>query len=223
MIRRLEQKLGYSFNNAALLKQALTHRSMGRNNNERLEYLGDSILNFVIAEDLYQRFPLAVEGQLSRLRASLVKGVTLTKIARRLGVGPFLLLGQGEMKSGGEFRSSILADSVEAIIAAIYLDTNLDTCRQRILFWFQEEIAQVSPDHIVKDPKSTLQEYLQSKQHPLPEYELVEARGKEHEQVFVVSCKVALLDESVLGESTSLRRAEQRAAANVLAELKGDE
>ena len=219
MTRALEQSLGYSFNNTDLLNQALSHRSVGKKNNERLEFLGDSILNFVVAEELYQRFPKAVEGELSRLRATLVKGETLSRVALRLDIGPFLTLGQGEMKSGGERRASILADAVEAIIAAIHMDADLDICRQRILSWLKEDIDQISPETIVKDPKSTLQEYLQGRQLPIPEYTLVETRGKEHEQKFVIACKITILEEPVLGESTSRRKAEQRAAANVLTEL----
>ena len=219
MIKGLEKALGYSFQKTELLKKALAHRSYGKENNERLEFLGDSLLNFIIAEDLFNRFPKAVEGELSRLRATLVKGETLAKIALKLKLGPYLLLGSGELKSGGEHRNSILADALEAVIAAIYLDTGLEVCRQCVLAWLKEELAYVSPDRIIKDPKSTLQEYIQSRQLPLPEYRLVATSGKEHEQVFTVECLVALLDHSVVGVETSRRRAEQQAAANALMEL----
>lgn len=218
-ISGLERKLGYQFKDASLLQRALAHRSFGKNNNERLEYLGDSILNFLIAELLYQRFPDAVEGILSRLRANLVRGETLAKIAQRLNIGPHLLLGVGEMRSGGDNRDSILADSLEAIIAAIYLDSDINVCCERVLAWFAEEIEQISPDQIVKDPKSLLQEYLQGKQYPLPEYQLVAIRGKEHEQIFVVACKVTHLKQEVTAEGTSRRRAEQNAAALMLKQL----
>jgi ribonuclease-3 len=220
MASQLERQLGYVFKDISLLNRALAHRSFGKENNERLEFLGDSILNFLVAENLYKRFENAVEGVLSRLRAEVVKGETLAKVAVRLDIGPHLLLGTGEMRSGGEHRTSILADSVEAILAAIYLDAGIAACRERVYEWFEKELAEVSPDKIVKDPKSTLQEYLQGRQQPLPEYKLVATSGKEHEQIFKVECKVSLLEEPVIGESTSRRRAEQQAAANTLAELK---
>jgi len=216
MFEKLEKTLGYTFNNADLIKQALSHRSCGKKNNERLEFLGDSLLNMMIAEALYQRFPQAMEGQLSRLRANLVRGETLAKVSMGFELGPHLLLGPGEMKSGGERRASILADTLEAIIAAIYLDSSFEVCRDRVLAWFSSYLAEVSPDNIVKDPKSTLQEYLQSRQLSLPEYELVETTGKEHKQQFKVACKVDLLTEPVEGMGSSRRRAEQQSAENVL-------
>ena len=220
MSDQLERKLDYIFNNRSLLNLALAHRSYAKKNNERLEFLGDSILNFVVAENLYARFPDALEGELSRLRASVVKGETLSKVALKLDLGPHLFLGSGEMRSGGESRNSILADALEAIIAAVYLDSDLIKASECILRWFEKELQEVSPDSLVKDPKSSLQELLQSKQLPLPIYELASTTGKEHEQVFTIECRVALLDKPVLGESTSRKRAEQKAAANVLAELK---
>ncbi|OGT31118.1 MAG: ribonuclease III [Gammaproteobacteria bacterium RIFCSPHIGHO2_12_FULL_35_23] len=220
MSKSLEKTIGYSFQQQELLKRALAHRSYGKQNNERLEFLGDSLLNFIVAEDLFKRFPDAVEGELSRLRATIVKGETLAKIALKLKLGSHLLLGSGELKSGGERRNSILADALEAIIAAIYLDAGLEICRERVLEWFVQELANISPDRIIKDPKSTLQEYLQSKQLPLPEYYLVATSGKEHEQIFTVECRVALLNHPVAGIETSRRRAEQQAASNALMELK---
>ncbi len=223
MDKKLEQRLGYEFKDRALLQRALAHRSYAKENNERLEFLGDSILNFIVAENLFTRFKGAVEGELSRLRAAVVKGETLAKVAVKLDLGPHLLLGAGEMRSGGEHRTSILADAVEAIIAAIYLDSNLECCRECIVAWFAEELAAVSPDRVMKDPKSTLQEYLQARQLPLPEYSLLETSGKEHAQVFTVVCRVALLKDPVQGISTSRRKAEQEAAKNVLLELKVDE
>lgn len=222
-MNELEKKIGYTFKNKKLLDQSLAHRSFAKMNNERLEFLGDSILNFIIAEALYERFPTAVEGELSRLRASLVRGETLAKVSLNLDIGPHLLLGIGEMKSGGENRLSILADALEAIIAAIYLDSDLTVCRQQIYKWFADELNAVSLDKIIKDPKSELQEFLQSKQLPLPEYELIATTGKEHAQVFTVACHVALLKEAVIGQSSSRRKAEQTAAANTLNELKKHE
>lgn len=219
MFTQLEKSLGYTFNTLDLLKQALAHRSYTKKNNERLEFFGDSILNMLIAECLYERFPDAAEGQLSRLRANLVRGETLAKVAIELDLGPHILLGPGEMKSGGERRASILADVIEALIAAIYLDSDLDACRECILTWFSAYLAEASPDSIVKDPKSALQEYLQSRQLPLPEYELTETIGKEHQRKFKVACKIDLLAEPIEGVGRSRRAAEQEAAENVLAEL----
>lgn len=222
MLNELEKKLGYTFNNKQLLEAALTHRSFGKENNERLEFLGDSILNFTIGEQLFNQFPTAAEGQLSRLRANLVRGETLTKVAKELELGPHLRLGTGEQKSGGEQRTSILADSVEAIIAAIYLDANMETCQQQILIWFKKYLNKVSLDRLEKDPKSELQEFLQSKQLPLPEYELINVSGKDHAQIFEVACKVAPLEEPMTAKNTSRRKAEQDAAAKTLSELRND-
>lgn len=218
----LEKKIGYEFQNKNLLANSIAHRSYAKSNNERLEFLGDSILNFVVADLLYHRFPQAVEGDLSRLRASLVRGDTLATVAVKLDIGPHLLLGVGEMKSGGENRTSILADALEAIIAAIYLDTGLEACRERIHEWLAEELAEVSPDKVTKDPKSQLQELLQAKQFPLPEYELISTSGKEHAQTFTIECRVPVLKKTVTGKSTSRRKAEQTAAANMLEELRND-
>lgn len=219
-VKEIEKKIGYVFQKKELLAHALTHRSYAKINNERLEFLGDSILNFIVAELLFQRFPTAVEGQLSRLRASLVRGETLAAIAQAIDLGPHILLGPGEMRSGGEHRLSILADALEAVIAAIYLDAGLEVCREKIHTWFLEKIKEVSLDNINKDPKTQLQELLQSKQLALPTYELISVSGKEHAQVFIVECRVAILKESVKGLSSSRRRAEQSAAENTLMELK---
>lgn len=220
---QLETIIGYVFKDRSFLDRALAHRSYGKDNNERMEFLGDSILNFVVAENLFERFPLAVEGELSRLRAAIVKGETLAKISRDLDLGSYLLLGSGELKSGGTHRTSILADVVEAIIAAIYLDGGMEACRAQILTWFQQELDRVSPDKIMKDPKSLLQEYLQARQLPLPDYVLVKTLGKEHEQTFVVECRTVLLQDPIAGESSSRRKAEQQAAENVLKELSLDD
>lgn len=216
---KLMQKLGHSFHDVRLLEDALSHRSFGRNNNERLEFLGDSIVNFVVASLLYQRFPKATEGQLSRLRAHLVKEESLMELAKTFHVGDFLRLGPGEIKSGGAHRASILADAFEAIIGAIYMDAGMDVCYQCIERWHQEKLAHLSLESVNKDPKSLLQELLQAKQLPLPEYKLIKLKGEEHNQLFVVECKNALLGTPVLAEGGSRRKAEQQAAELVLRTL----
>ena len=220
--RSLMTNIGYQFKNVALLEEALSHRSFGRHNNERLEFLGDSVVNFVIASELYRRFPKAKEGQLSRLRANLVKEESLMELAKMFELSDFLRLGPGEIKSGGAQRVSILADALEAIIGAIYLDSGVDICYQHVVVWYQEKLEQLSLDAINKDPKSLLQELLQSKQLPLPDYKLVELKGKEHSQHFVIECHNALLKESIRAEGTSRRKAEQQVAKLVLKELDYD-
>ena len=218
-IDKLEQQLGYQFKDSELAVLALTHRSYGGRNNERLEFLGDSIVNFVIAEDLYQRFPQAKEGQLSRLRACMVRGATLAEIAREFGLGDFLRLGSGELKSGGYRRESILADAVEALIGAIYLDGGMDICRTRILAWFASRLEKLSVgDQQNKDPKTRLQEYLQSRQQPLPHYELVSIDGRAHDQTFTVHCSVVGV-EATIGAGCSRRAAEQQSARRALVAL----
>jgi len=210
----------YAFQRPELLELALTHRSFnGSRNNERLEFLGDSILNFVIGEALFHKFPEAREGQLSRLRASLVKGTTLTKVALQLQLGPFLQLGQGELKSGGSRRDSILADAVEALIGAVYLDGGMDQARTLILDWFGPRLDATTLDTTTKDNKTRLQELLQSRKLELPLYEIVDVSGKSHAQHFVVSCSVQELGISVQAEGQSRRQAEQIAAGQVLSEL----
>ncbi len=216
---KLCRSLNYEFNDQRLLKKALTHSSAGKNNNERLEFLGDSILGWVIAEALYQRFPHAKEGELSRLRAGLVKGVTLAKIAREFNLGDFLRLGQGELKSGGYRRDSILADALEALIGAVYLDSDIETCRTQVLEWFSERLEKVSVADNHKDSKTRLQEYLQSRKQGLPQYQVIATRGKEHEQIFDVECTVGLLETPVTGTGSSRRQAEQEAALKALKAL----
>lgn len=218
----LEQQLGYHFAKPALLKQALSHRSYHHHNNERLEFLGDSILNFVIAEALYQKFPEAEEGQLSRLRAMLVQKSTLAQVARRLDLQQHLYLGSGELRSGGAQRSSILADAVEAVIAAIYLDSDFLNCRQCILAWFQSDLQILSLADIVKDSKSNLQEWLQARQINLPDYELIDTIGKDHEQTFIVECRIQALGYTTEGRGSSRRQAEQEAAGKTLQKLQQD-
>lgn len=213
------RRIGHSFGDIVLLELAMTHRSYGGQNNERLEFLGDSIVNFVIAEALYQRFPEAREGQLSRLRARLVRGQTLAELAREMAFGECLRLGSGEMKSGGHRRESILADAVEAVIGAIYLDAGMETARARVLAWYAERLEAIDLQDTQKDPKTRLQEFLQSRQVPLPRYEVVSVEGEAHDQTFTVECHVELLEAHTLGTGSSRRHAEQQAAETALAQL----
>lgn len=215
----LSRRIGYEFRDPALLELALTHRSCGKRNNERLEFLGDSIVNFVIADALYARFPAAREGQLSRLRARLVKGETLAEIARELNLGDYLRLGSGELKSGGFRRDSILADATEAVMGAIYLDSDLECCRGFILRWFEERLDELDLNESLKDSKTRLQEHLQSRRLALPEYELVAVEGEAHSQTFHIRCHVAGLPGPTEGVGSSRRQAEQESARKALVEL----
>jgi len=210
------RRIGHAFADPGLLELAMTHRSNGGQNNERLEFLGDSIVNFIIAEALFQRFPQAREGQLSRLRARLVKGQTLAELAREMAFGEYLRLGSGEMKSGGHRRESILADAVEAVLGAIYLDAGMDVARARVLSWYAERLEAISLDDTQKDPKTRLQEFLQSRQMPLPRYEVISVEGEAHAQTFTVECLVEGLVEHTVGIGSSRRHAEQQAAAESL-------
>lgn len=218
-LARLLRALDYTFLSPDLLDQALTHRSVGSKNYERLEFLGDAILSFVISAELYRRYPLIDEGRLSRLRASLVKGETLAGIARELSLGDNLRLGSGELKSGGYRRESILADTVEAIIGAVYLDSGIDSARTLILHLFGVRLDKVNPASSLKDPKTRLQEYLQSRSMPLPEYELDNVSGKSHAQTFRIRCKVEALNAVSTADGSSRRRAEQAAAQQILDKL----
>lgn len=212
-------KINYHFEDQALLKLALSHCSYGQDNNERLEFLGDSILGFVMADELYRRFPEAREGQLSRLRADLVQRSTLADLARELEVGPALHLGSGELKTGGADRDSILADALEALISAIYLDAGLADCHRIVLGWFASRLDSLDLDSQTKDAKTRLQEYLQSIRARLPEYEVMEVAGKDHQQTFAVLCKIEQLQEPVTGYGGTRREAEQEAAEAVLKAL----
>ena len=214
-------KLGYRFTDGKLLVAALTHRSAGSVNNERLEFLGDAILNFAIAEELYQRFPKAHEGELSRLRASLVKEETLAQLARALELGQHLILGQGEQKSGGHRRDSTLADAVEALIGAVYLDGGFAACREMIVSLYRDRLDATSPSTELKDPKTRLQEYLQSRRLPPPVYNVLEISGEAHAQTFRMEC-AAPGRESTQGGGSSRRRAEQDAAEKMLKRLELD-
>ncbi|WP_349665483.1 ribonuclease III [Pseudomonas sp. NW5] len=218
-LERLERKLGYTFTDRALMVLALTHRSFAGRNNERLEFLGDAILNFVVGEALFQRFPQAREGQLSRLRARLVKGETLAVLARGFELGDFLRLGSGELKSGGFRRESILADATEALIGAIYLDRGMDSARERVLAWLEPHFQGLTLVDTNKDPKTRLQEFLQSRSCELPRYEVVDIQGEPHCRTFHVECEIALLTEKTRGQGASRRIAEQVAAAAALVAL----
>ena len=214
--KALCKKLSISFKDESLLEQALTHRSVGSKNNERLEYLGDAILSFVIAEALFNSFPNVKEGKLSRLRALLVKGVTLAEIGRELDLGEVLILGAGELKSGGFRRESILADAVEAIFGALYLDQGIEVTKQLILALFAERIANIDITEAVKDAKTRLQELLQSRKQVLPIYDVKEVKTESKQPVFEASCQVSLLDKVVVAQGSSHRKAEQKAAERAL-------
>jgi ribonuclease-3 len=218
-LKKLSQRIGYDFKDVSLIELALTHRSKGGNNNERLEFLGDSIVNFVVAEALFQKFPEAKEGKLSRLRAGLVRGTTLAELGRDFDLGEFLVLGSGELKSGGFNRESILADALEAIIGAIYLDAGMNVVTERIHDWYGERLSDLKMDGVQKDSKTRLQEYLQKSQSRLPQYEVIEIFGQAHDQKFKVSCRVEALPEVTLGIGSSRRIAEQNAAKKALKAL----
>lgn len=213
---KLCRKLGYVFNQPELLERALTHRSYGSRNNERMEFLGDAILGYLVSTELYRQFPGATEGELSRLRASLVRGDTLAGIATELELGEYLHLGSGELKSGGHRRRSILADAFEAIIGAVYLDSGIDNASALVTKFFNDKIATLDPRTLKKDPKTRLQEFLQARGSQLPEYQVIATEGKAHEQRFQVECRVEGMSEPVIGEGTSRRKAEQAAAEKIL-------
>jgi len=214
---RLCAALGYAFRRPGLLEEALTHRSASPRNNERLEFLGDALLNLVMAEYLFHRYPQASEGELSRLRATLVRGVALAELARSLKLGEELWLGQGELRSGGPQRESILADALEAIFGAVYLDGGLDACRALILHLYRNELTGLASASELKDPKTRLQEYLQARQQPLPVYSVLEIRGEPHAQSFTMECAVA--DRRAVAVGGSRRKAEQDAARQMLEQL----
>lgn len=218
----LEARLGYTYRQQSLLVQALTHRSHSAVNYERLEFLGDAILNFSIASELFARFEDATEGELSRFRASLVRRSTLAAIARELDLGEHLTMGAGEMKSGGFTRDSILSDTLEAIIGAIYLDGGITAASGCVSSLFASRLGNLSTAGPDKDAKSKLQEYLQGMGAPLPEYVLVQLQGKPPDQVFAVECRSGRLKAAIRATGTSRRRAEQSAADLALRELCGD-
>ena len=219
----MTDRIGHRFSNQGLLDQALTHRSAGAPHNERLEFLGDALVNLIVAEALYAHWPSASadEGALTRARAELVRESALAPIARHLELGARLTLGPGEMKSGGHRRDSILADALEAVVAAVYLDAGFETCRAVVLPWFQDAIAALPPPHKVgKDAKTRLQEWLQGRQKPLPVYALLSESGEDHAKTFQVSCTLAQPPLVTEGAAGSRRAAEQVAAEAALAQLK---
>ena len=213
------RKLGLSFNNPELFTAALTHRSANAKNNERLEFLGDSILGFVIAQKLDDLFPEASEGVLSRLRASLVNQGSLAELARQHNLGDYLLLGSGELKSGGFRRDSILSDALEAIMGALFKDQGIDASKTWIETLFNDKLNELSLDNWQKDPKTQLQELMQSKKQELPEYTLVTMSGLAHEQTFKVRCQIPVLDITCIGSGISRKKAEQAAAELMLEQL----
>jgi len=217
---KLTKSTGYQFSRKELLEQALTHRSYSRNlNNERLEFLGDSILNQVISNHIYLQFCDASEGDLSRIRASLVKQAPLAAVAREIGLGEHIRLGGGELKSGGFRRDSILADALEALIAAIYLDSDYAQAETVILHLFADLLQNVDAGSNLKDAKTQLQEYLQARQKELPRYGVEQTTGQAHNQVFVVSCELLDLELQSRGKGSSRKKAEQQAAQKILDRL----
>lgn len=208
--------LDYQFTDMSMLDQALTHRSAHKNHNERLEFLGDAVLGLCVAEMLYEKFPNQPEGKLTRMRSNLVKGDTLAAVARELELGDLIHLGSGEMKSGGHRRDSILADAVESLLGAIYLESGLDASKATITKLFSSRIDKLDPSIQIKDSKTQLQEYLQSRQLPLPQYDVINISGKDHAQLFEVCCSVESLTASQTATGKSRRIAEQKAAQSIL-------
>ena len=215
----MTDRITHRFSKPELLQQALRHRSAGSPHNERLEFLGDALVNLLVAEALHERWPKADEGTLTRARASLVRESALAEVARRLQLGDRLELGPGEMKSGGHRRDSILADALEAVVAAIHLDAGFEACRDVVLPWFEPMLAELPTGKAEKDPKTRLQEWLQGRQLPRPAYRLLETRGDDHARVFVVSCETTDPELAEQAEAPALRAAEQLAAERVLARL----
>jgi ribonuclease-3 len=215
----IRREFGHAFRDPGLLAAALTHRSASSRNNERLEFLGDSVLNLVVAEQLFRLYPSASEGDLSRLRARVVSAEPLAEVAQRIGLGERLQLGSGELKTGGFRRQSIIADALEALIGAVYLDAGLDTARTLVLGLLGERIASAPDVASLKDSKTRLQEYLQAKGLPLPSYTVESVEGEPHDQHFCVECRVDALQRVARGEGKSRRRAEQEAAQRVLDQI----
>jgi ribonuclease-3 len=215
----LEKRLGHRFASPQLLEQALTHRSRGADNNERLEFLGDGVLGCAVADELYARFPQLSEGKLTRLRASLVREEALAGVAKSLGIGEFLRLGEGELAAGPEPRPSILADALEAVLGAVFLDAGYEAARKTVLAAFGPLIDRLDPERPAKDAKTRLQEMLQATHRKLPQYRVVSVEGEAHKQSFMVECYVSELDLRVTGTGTSRQRAEQQAAKAMLERL----
>ena len=219
----LKKSLAYEFEDEHLLRQALTHRSATGSNNERLEFLGDAVLQLVVSELVFEKTHNASEGQLSRLRSTLVKDATLAEVATILGIGEHLILGSGEKKSGGHRRSSILADALEAIFGAAYLDSGLAGARNIIHAAYGKRMCELPEEADLRDPKSRLQEYLQARKMALPEYAVQNISGKAHNQFFEVGCSIPELDAVTIGNGSTRRDAEQEAAAEMLGKVATDE
>ena len=218
-LNQLSNKIGYQYNDIQFLQRALTHRSAGSKNNERLEFLGDSLVNYMIADVLYHQFTALPEGDMSRVRAHLVKGDTLAVIGREYNLSDYLVLGPGELKSGGFRRDSIIADAVEAIIASVYEDGGLDSCRALVERFYEKRLQELDPKKVGKDPKTRLQEFLQSRNSGLPQYSIISVNGAAHAQEFTVSCYVEMLNRKFEATASSRRKAEQKAASEALAAL----
>ena len=221
-INNLLKKLEYSFNDIELLNEALTHRSYAAKNNERLEFLGDGILNFVIAHELFKQYPDVQEGDLSRLRANLVNKESLAVIAKQIELGDVIRLGSGELKSGGFRRPSILADAVESIFGAVYCDGGFEPCRELIVRLYASRLSSPTDLQSLKDPKTQLQELLQSRRFALPDYQVTNVTGQAHAQIFHVRCNIKPMNIDVSGEGKSRRKAEQVAAEKAIAEVKAN-
>ena len=219
-MKKLQKNISYQFSDIELLNKALTHRSVSKHNNERLEFLGDSVLGSIISEELYSRHSNIDEGQLSRLRSHLVRGNTLANLAKKLNISENLRLGQGELKSGGFRRESILADTFEAILGAVFLDSDYLTVKKVVLNLFSDLLNEVKSEESLKDFKTQLQEMLQKKGYDLPKYELMQTKGKDHNAVFYVSCHVEALKIKVEKNAKSIKRAEQACAQSILEEIK---
>jgi len=215
--------LSYTFKDFTLLERALTHRSKSSKNYERLEFLGDSIVGFVIASELFRLYPDLPEGKLTRLRATLVRKEMLAKLARKIALGQYIKLGSGELKSGGFDRDSILADCLEAVFGAIFKDGTIADVSLVIKHLYQSTLTSINPELIQTDPKTRLQEHLQKNNMPLPEYKVVQVTGQPHNQLFKVECQVIAIQQSVIGTGTSRKKAEQDAAEKTLEKIKSSE
>lgn len=214
--QRLQDRLQFQFKDETFLKLALSHRSYGSRNNERLEFLGDAVLGLVITDHLYSRFPDIREGDLSYMRSQIVRAESLAQVAKKLQLGADILLGQGEMKTGGHRRESILGDTVEALIGAVYLDGGIECAKSRVLVWFKDLLANISSSKPAKDAKTALQELLQQRGKQVPQYKIVNIQGEAHSRLFTVSCKIDQLEEEYSAMATSRRKAEQMVAGQLL-------
>lgn len=219
MAAPLRERLRYDFRDPAVLRHALTHRSFGATHNERLEFVGDAVLNCVVGTDLYRRFPALPEGDLSRVRASLVNQDTLARLARRLELGGDIRLGEGEQRSGGADRSSILADALEAVFGAVFVDGGYDAARSVIVDCYGDTLSRADPAVLGKDPKTRLQEWLQARKLPVPDYAVVATSGEAHAQVFDIECRIPSRSIVATGRGSSRRQAEQAAAEAAIARV----